>query len=65
MKVEPVKQKYQVRNWKEYNQSLVNRGKITLWLDDEAVNHWVPEKKKQSGRPFQYSQIAIETTLTI
>lgn len=65
MIIEPIKQKYQVRNWKEYNQSLVNRGKITLWLDNEAVKCWVPEKKKRSGRPFQYSQVAIETALTI
>jgi hypothetical protein len=65
MLIEPIKQKYQVRNWKEYNQSLVNRGKITLWFNDEAVKYWIPEKKKQSGRPFQYSQIAIETALMI
>ena len=65
MVFESIKQSYRVRNWKEYNQSLVNRGNITLWLDDEAVKCWVPEKKKQSGRPFQYSQIAIETALTI
>src|SRR5579863_2282951 len=65
MIIETIKQKYQVRNWKEYNQSLVNRGKITLWLDDEAIQHWVPEKKQRSGRPFQYSQMAIDAALTI
>lgn len=65
MKTEPIKQQYKVRNWKEYNQSLVNRGNITLWLDDEAIRYWIPEKKKQSWRPFQYSQLAIETALTI
>jgi len=63
---ELTKQKYQVRNWKEYNQSLVNRGKITLWIGDEAIQHWTPQRvEKKSGRPFQYSQVAIEAALTV
>lgn len=28
------KQAYKVKNWKEYNKSLVNRGDITLWFSD-------------------------------
>lgn len=61
----PPKQAYRVRNWKEYNQSLVNRGKISLWIDDRAIKDWTPKKKRQRGRPFQYSSLAIETALTV
>jgi hypothetical protein len=25
---------YRVRNWKEYNRSLVNRGESTIWFSD-------------------------------
>ena len=59
------KKTYHVTNWKEYNQSLVNRGSITLWLDENAVTHWIMPKKKKRGRPFLYSQIAIEAALTV
>ena len=28
------KDKYRIRNWHEYNRSLVNRGSITFWFDE-------------------------------
>jgi len=31
------KQRYKIRNWKEYNQALVNRGNITLWFDEALL----------------------------
>jgi hypothetical protein len=31
---------YRVKNWNQYNQSLVNRGNVTLWLDQDAVDSW-------------------------
>ena len=31
------KDKYCIRNWKEYNQSLVNRGSITFWFDENTT----------------------------
>ena len=34
------KDKYRIRNWKQYNQSLVNRGSITFWFNDEAITKW-------------------------
>ena len=37
------KQKYKVINWSEYNESLRQRGDITVWLSDE-----VHRAKKQS-----------------
>lgn len=38
------------RNWPEYNRNLINRGKITLWIDrDLAKNPF--DKQKGRGRP--------------
>jgi hypothetical protein len=34
------KLKCNITNWKQYNQALVNRGSVTFWLDDAAINTW-------------------------
>lgn len=60
------KKQYKVRNWQEYNEALVNRGKVTFWVTQEALKAWEEqEKTKKRGRPRAYSTIAIETALTI
>ena len=58
---------YRVRNWKEYNRSLVNRGNLTLWFSDDAIKSWYqkPQKHKNRGRPTLYSDAYIELALTI
>jgi len=63
--MEPSKKTYYVTNWKAYNQALVDRRLLTLWLDEEAVKNWSPEKSKKGGRPFLYSPLAIEAALTV
>jgi len=47
------KSRYKVTNWKEYNQSLRNRGNITVWFTEEAIQEWTPEKTGKRGRPFE------------
>ena len=60
------KKKYKVRNWKEYNQSLVDRGRITFWVSDDAIEAWEAKKKTgKPGKPQQYSDTAIETALML
>ncbi len=53
---------YKITNWREYNQALINRGSITLWLSPEIIKAWRPKKRKQKlqGGQFKYSDIAIE-----
>lgn len=60
------KKKYLVRNWKEYNEALVNRGRVTFWITEEAVEKWEEEReaKPKRGRPKAYSSVAIEASLT-
>ena len=60
------KKGYRVRNWKDYNEALVNRGSITFWFNEECIRRWKSEQgKKGRGRPEQYSDLAIETGLTL
>ena len=44
------KARNKINNWKQYNRALVNRGTITFWIDDEAIN---------------FSDVSIETALMI
>ena len=65
---EKPKKKYRVRNWKEYNEALVNRGRIVFHITEEALKQWEAderEKKKKPGRPKKFSDTAIETALTL
>lgn len=60
------KKKYKVRNWKEYNQSLVDRGKLFFWITQEAIDEWKEtEKTGKRGRPEEYSNLAIQTAMTL
>ncbi|KAF1004445.1 MAG: hypothetical protein E5299_02387 [Burkholderia gladioli] len=36
------KTRYRVRNWAAYNAGLINRGNVTIWID-EAVLAKIPE----------------------
>lgn len=60
------KQKYRVSNWREYNKSLVNRGSLTVWFDQESVDSWYNmEHTGKRGRPQIYSDLAIQCCLTL
>lgn len=55
-----------VRNWREYNESLVARGSITIWFDEETLAAWYHENGVcKRGRPFTYSDSTIELFLTL
>jgi hypothetical protein len=57
---------YRVTNWREYNESLVRRGDVTLWFSDAALASWEHANlERKVGRPFTYSDGAIECLLTL
>ncbi len=31
---------YKVTNWRDYNAALVNRGSLTLWIDEAVIGRW-------------------------
>jgi hypothetical protein len=52
---------YHVKNWREYEEALRNRGDITLWISPGAIAAWrAPMTGKRGARPV-YADIAIET----
>ena len=61
----PKKSLYRIRNWKQYNASLVARGSLTVWLSDDAKIGWLHQGSQQQGHPVIFSDTAIETALTI
>lgn len=61
-----IKSTYKIHNWKDYNQSLVNRGNLTVWVDDETIAAWNATKPTgKRGRTHSYSDMAIECALTL
>ena len=65
-KVHPTyKTKYRVANWPAYNRALVCRGDVTVWVSSEAIAAWTPRRSGRRGGPRRYSDLAIETALTL
>lgn len=58
---------YHIRNWTEYNRSLIQRGSLTVWFSDDAIETWIEEStgKRSRGRPKTYSDEAILSALII
>jgi hypothetical protein len=56
---------YRIKNWKEYNDSLVSRGSLTIWFSNDAKKGWLYQGIQKQGHPIVFSDIAIETALTI
>lgn len=61
-----VKACYKVTNWRDYNESLVQRGDITFWFDEDVIDAWEHDNDEPKvGRPFTYSDMAVECLLTL
>jgi hypothetical protein len=55
--------KYKTKNWSSYNDSLKQRGSLSIWFDPEMV--WTPPPSGKRGRQQQFSDAAIQTCLTL
>lgn len=55
------------QHWAAYNNSLVQRGSLTLWISEGVLENWHPEPAgpRQRGGQVQYSHQAIECMLTL
>lgn len=57
MQTEPT---YRIRNWADYNRALIQRGSITVWIDEKAIKNWFSTYHTcRAGRPATYSDEAI------
>jgi hypothetical protein len=60
------KKSYCIRNWREYNRSLVQRGSLTIWCDQAALTEWVqPQRSGRRGASNTYSNNAIVVALVL
>ena len=60
------KASYKVTNWAKYNESLVSRGDITFWFDEDVLDSWEHDNAQwKVGHPFVYSDLAIESLLML
>jgi len=56
--------RYWIRNWRVYNRALINRGRLTVWFDEQTVTGWHNTAPTAGpGAPRTYSDLAIECAL--
>jgi hypothetical protein len=56
---------YKPRSWHDYNKSLIQRGNLCLWVDDELLGHWRAAQSERRGAPRKYSDLAIKSILKL
>jgi hypothetical protein len=56
---------YRVKNWAEYDKALRDRGDLTLWISQDAIDAWTPPQTGKRGAQPVYSDIGIETALSL
>ena len=59
------KQKHRVTNWSTYNEGLRQRGDLTVWVSEDALDLWSAPRRTTRGGQLRYSDLAIETCLTL
>ena len=59
------KKRYRITNWAVYNESLRQRGDVTIWLSGEVEAAWRAEHRKTRGGQPIYSDLAITVCLTL
>lgn len=51
---------YKIRNWSDYNKALIQRGSVTIWMEEESLKKWYSKSHTcLAGRPETYSDDAI------
>ena len=64
-KGQTTKSSYRIKNWSSYNSSLKQRGRITIYLTQEAIHSWNGEQTGKRGGQYKYSNVAIEAVLLL
>lgn len=59
------KAKYRLTNWQQYNKALIDRGSITLWLDEATLSEWYYQGPRSAGGVFVYSEQCIQAALSL
>jgi hypothetical protein len=59
------KRRCRITNWSAYNESLRQRGDVTVWLSPEMAAAWRAERRNVRGGQPVYSDLAITVCLTL
>lgn len=59
------KTRHRVTNWRKYQQGMVQRGDVTVWLSPEALDAWKAQPNGRRGAQPKFSDLAIVTALTL
>lgn len=57
------KKGYKVRNWSEYNEMLVNRGRLDVWVEESVLDNWFAPPTGKRGAQPRYTDQAVELVL--
>ena len=50
-----------MRNWKDYNQALIRRGSLTVWIEQTTIQAWCQNMRDGLvGAATTYSDLAIQ-----
>jgi len=56
--------RYRIRNWRAYSRARINRGRLTIGLDDQTIAAWRHTQPAAGpGAPRIYPDLAIECAL--
>jgi IS5 family transposase len=60
------KRQYRLRNWSEYNKTLVQRGSLSVWISEDVLSAWHNQTRTgKRGKPADYTDIAILCMATL
>jgi hypothetical protein len=54
---------YRVRNWPAYNAGLIERGNVTMWIDEGVLTNPATSPARKRGRPCIYADAAVQMLL--
>jgi hypothetical protein len=56
---------YRITNWSAYEAGLRQRGSLTIWFTQEAIEAWRAAPRTTPGGQARYSNLAVETALVL
>ena len=59
------KKRCRVTNWTEYNESLHQRGDLTIWIIDDVLGQWSVPRRITRGGQAKYPDLTTMTYLTL
>jgi hypothetical protein len=59
------KENYHLTNWPDYNKALIQRGFVTIWLDQTTLDQWYYQGPRTAGGLVRYSEQCIQAALVL